>query len=399
MKKSVRLTLSGALALIAWAIFAFYWQFPRSSGPLPPVQSVSIETKASSPVPRPKIVPVALPAISPTIATGTAYVIFRSPKIFAYAHGTVMADGKIFLGLARNSENTFATNQMVVFSDENDISHPSLVSLPIPGDIETMVYDVKNDLVYFVLSNTGGLNVYGIDPHTYFIYTLASTTAMDAGHKPAITSDGTYIYGITDTDPSTVFKIKIRNGELTVDRRGHIPHGHSAAIGVFATSSELYFGGGTANGFEKDDAGTLRPIAAKTIEPCGMSDDMPYVDATADSGYVYVGCESVPYGLKIKTSDLSFERFTLPGASLGLFSFGPDVFNAAQDGYIDVFPNGNLGDLHRYRVLDSFTPFDTKGQDLEPNELFYSPATHRIYLTAWLGIKGLYQVSTSTTGI
>ncbi|MDB5238893.1 MAG: hypothetical protein JWO00_228 [Candidatus Parcubacteria bacterium] len=310
------------------------------------------------------------------------------------------ADGKFFVGMSNKSGNIYPPNQLTIFGDEDDISKPVIITLPEWGDIQTMVYDDMNDKVYIELSNNSALKLYVVNPHTYAIATILSTTTVDAGRKPAITTDGEYIYGITDTAPSTVYKVKISDGSLTVNTQGHVFYGHSAAIAKYGsaqgTTTELYFGGGMGNGFEKTNALTLAPISAIQVAPCAMSDDMPFVRTSGSGGYVYIGCEIVPYGLRIRTSDMRVERFSLPGASFGFFAFGTDIYNAAQDGHIDVFLNGDLRFLSRYKVTDEKSPFDTKGQDLEVNELLREPSTGKIYFTAWLGIPGLHEVATST---
>ncbi len=178
------------------------------------------------------------PAVIQTeIATGTARIVARSPKVFAYPHGTAMADGKMFIGMANKAGNPFPTNEIVIF-DEADISNPTLVRVPAPGDIETMAYDPVNDKIYFPLSGNGSLVIYSLDPHTYDLSLIISTKSLDIGAKPAIVTDGAYIYGITNTNPSSVFKIAVDGTSgLLVNSIGHVPNGHSATIGVFASST------------------------------------------------------------------------------------------------------------------------------------------------------------------
>ena len=382
-----------ALIVIAGAFFIYQERYGSvnyvSMGPF---YAPGLEVPVPNhPVPQPATAP--LHAIQPRITLGSADIIASSSNIFAYAHATLAVDGKIFIGMSDAAGNPFAPNQLVIFGDPADISHATIISLPITADIETMTYDHLYDKVYFMFSDNHALKVYSIDPHTYLMSLVMSTTSVDVGRRPAIVTDGEYIYGITNTDPSKVFKIGIHGGGLTVSDIGHIRFGHSAAIGIYGSSTELYFGGGMDNGFEKVDAATLQPIAAETISPCSMSDDMPYVQTSSSTGYVYVGCETAPYGIRVNTSDMSYERFTLPGASLGLFSYGPDIYNASQDGYIDIFPKGDLTDLRRYKVAAKAYHLDTKGQDLQINEILYVPETGKLYLTAWYGVPGLYEVS------
>ena len=393
VKRYALLSLVGAITVFSVGAFIY---ISRTGAPLYNVPAGPPRPPAAPKVHEYVPVRIVLPAIQATVTPGTARVTSQSPAVFAYAHGTAAADGKIFIGMANAAGNRYAGSELVIFGDDGDISRPAFVTVPLPGEVDTMAYDRLHDKIYFELSNAPGLALFSLDPHTYAVSTLAASSTIDAGRRPAIVTDGTYVYGITNTDPSLVFRAKIDGGDLTVSRTGHIANGHSAAIGIFASSTELYFGGDMSNGFEKDDAGTLAAVATTTISPCGMSDDMPYVPAGARAGYVYTGCESVPYGIRVRTDDLSYERFQLPGASLGMYAYGDYLYNAAQDGYIDVFPGSDLADLRRYRVTDEAAPFDAKGQDIELNEILLSPRTGKLFFTAWYGIEGLYQVATST---
>ena len=74
-------------------------------------------------------------------------------------------------------------------------------SLPANGSLESAVYDARNDEVYFELADNRALDIYAIDPHSYAVSTVIATTSVDSGPKPAIVTDGTYVYGITNTDP------------------------------------------------------------------------------------------------------------------------------------------------------------------------------------------------------
>ncbi len=313
-------------------------------------------------------------------------IVGQSAEAFAYAHGTAQADGKIFIGMAARSGNPFVTNQLYVFTNPADLNEFRIISIQRTGDIESMVYDEKNDNIYFTLSNNGSLSIYRINPRTYFVSTVISTTSVDIGLKPAITTDGTYIYGISYTKPSTVFKVGVFGTSLVVSKTVHINNGHSAAIATNGSTTELYFGGGEEDGFEKVDAATLDSLGMINFPGCSLTDDMPYKD-----GYVYVGCERQPYGYRVKTDDLSFTQFALPGNSFGMNIFGNDLYNAAQDGNFDVFNDMDISNPQRYYV----------GKDIQLNELFMtentsstiSSSTASLFFTGWWGVKGLFQVT------
>jgi hypothetical protein len=323
----------------------------------------------------------------------------HSPEIFAYAHGTVMADGKIFIGMSSRSGNPFPTNQLIVFTEPSDLRQFLIISIPKIGDIESMVYDRKNDKIYFTLSNNGALDVYRIDPKTYFISTVISTTSINIGLKPAITTDGEYIYGITYTDPSIVFKVGIYGTPLVISTASHIPNGHSAAIGIYGSTTELYFGGGEADGFEKVDGDSLASLGSISFRGCSITDDTPYERVDDPSGYsygyVYLGCEREPIGYRVRSYDMNVTKFSLPGSSFGMNIFGSDLYNAAQDGNYDVFKNMDISNAKRYYV----------GQDIQLNELFMttnasttiastsSQSAQSLYFTGWWGVKGLFGVN------
>jgi hypothetical protein len=326
------------------------------------------------------------------ITKSTVNVVASSSPVFAYAHGTVIADGHLFVGMANRAGNLFSSRRLVVFPDPNDLNHYNLLTMPEAGEIDTMVYDQPNDVIYFALSGNGHMALYRLDPHSFGLSVVMSTSTVDLGRKPAIVTDGEYIYGITETDPSVVFKVRITDGTLTTSS-GHIKNGHSAAIGIFGSTTELYFGGGMADGFEKVDAQSLRSLGTLNFSPCLISDDMPLVPAGQSYGYVFIGCESIPAGYRVRTDDLSVMQFPLPGQSLGMFSFNSRLYNAAQDGHLDVFGSDSLASLTRYFVNSDIPTESTSGQSLQLNELFYATTTDSVYFTAWWGVPGVYQLS------
>ena len=307
----------------------------------------------------------------------------KSPEVFAYAHGSVVVDGKIFIGMAARNGNPFATNQLFVFTNPNNLKEFRIISIPRKGDIESMVYDEKNRAIYFTLSNQGSLDIYRIDPKTYFISTVISTTSINIGQKPAITTDGEFIYGITYTNPSKVFKVGIYGTPLIVSEVGHISNGHSASLGVYGSSTELYFGGGEADLFEKVNGDDLSSLGMLYFPGCSITDDMPYQKVDDVSGYVYLGCEKQPRGIRIRTDDMTGSSFDLPGSSFGMYIYGKDLYNAAQDGNYDIFKNLDLSSIKRYHI----------GRDIQLNELFV--LNDMVLFTGWWGIKGLYSVKSA----
>ncbi len=367
--------------------------FPTLIGPIrqeKPRRTELPTPPAPSPIPGEHI--PSLGKSQTTVTTGIISVVSSSSPVFAYAHGTVVADNKFFIGMANRNGNVFNANRLVIFPDPADLSRYQLLTLPRAGEVDTMIYDDVNDAVYVAISGFGRLELDRLDPHSLALSTIISTTTIDFGRRPAIVTDGTYIYGITETDPASVFKVKIATGELTVNSVGHIRGGHSAALVRNHQYTELFFGGGMSDGFEKVDADTLRSVGKLDFRPCLISDDMPYVEMSATGGYVFIGCESVPFGYRVRTSDMAVTQFPLPGNSLGMFIYGTNLYNTAQDGFLDVFPGMDIGHLKRY-VVDHGLPAEaTHGQKLQLNELLYSTTTERMYFTAWWGVKGIYEL-------
>jgi hypothetical protein len=178
----------------------------------------------------------------------------QSPEIFAYAHGTAMARGKIFIGMADRNTGILDNFSVVSLPKEQDAGSAEKKK---QADIESMVYDERNDKIYFIFSDYSSFSLYSLDPSTYELALIMATTSLSVGDKPAITTDGEYIYGITYTEPATVFKVGISGEPFLENSVGHISDGHSAAVGSNGPRTELYFGGGQDDGFEKVNAADL----------------------------------------------------------------------------------------------------------------------------------------------
>ncbi len=396
-KEILILVAVAGLTVLCWALFLFFTYTDYVAyNPNLVTKPINRTNEPVEPKPVRKVEVVVLPHIEPKITRGFATVVAESQKTFAYVHGTAVVDGMLFIGMADIAGNSFSSNILTILDSAN-ITKQATVIFSKKGDIQTMVYDSLNDKIYFLLSSNSSLSLFALDPHTNNVSTIISTTSIDVGRKPAIVTDGVYVYGITNTDPSKVFSVEIKTGKLNVSSIGHVANGHSAAIGTFGSTTELYFGGGMNNVFEKVDAVTLNSMGTVRIAPCDMTDDMPFQKVNENFGYVYIGCEVVPYGVRVKTSDLSYERFSLPGASLGMFIFGHDLYNAGRDGTINVFPRSDLVDLQIYTVNDGFAPLYSKGMGLEVNEILYSPERNKLFITGWWGVRGLFEVATSTT--
>ncbi|MDE2040784.1 MAG: hypothetical protein KGI59_00125 [Patescibacteria group bacterium] len=366
------------------------WLNTHASGPVAPIAHiipVPVEQATSTTSRVPNALP-SFPTAVTQISYGLAPVVASSSAVFNYAHGTLVADERLFIG---SEDSQTADGHLAVFYDPAHLGAYSLISVPRRGSIETMAYDDTRRTVDFLISESHGLHIYSIDPYTLIERSIASTSAIDAGDKPAIVTDGAYVYGITNTTPAEVFKVSLRDGRLSYNANGHIPHGHSAALMTEGSSTFLYFGSNTSDVIEKVDAATLSVSAAVDLGTCHPSDDMP-----AFGGYVYVGCEGAPYGFRINGVDMSVTRFTLPGDSLGLFVYGSDLYNCGMDGYLDVFPGMNLGSLRRYKVTGIRESSTTSALPPELNEILYEPVSHKLFLTIWWGVPGLYEVSTST---
>ncbi len=400
-QKILAIGLGIILGGLGWAFFLHGYIQGLYHFENPPLETVSTTTQSVVLPPNTEQIhhrklseAIPLQAIQPRLSYGLARVIASSSPVFAYAHGTLAADGRLFIGMASHDGNIFPTNEIVIFDHLNNLARPVFVTIPVAGEIDSMVYDPLHDRIYFPLSHNGALRIYDLNPRTYVLKLIASSTAVDLGRRPAIVTDGHDIYGITNTASSSIFRLNLSSGDLTVNSVGHIAYGHSAAIGEYGSTTELYFGGGMSDGFEKADASTLQAIATTTVGPCSITDDMPFEKTGAHDGLVFLGCEMVPYGIRMHTADLSFERFALPGASLGMFLIGSDLYNTATDGYLDIFPGARLDHLERYLVTASSSQvYDLHGQALELNELLFEPRTHRLFLTAWWGVPGLFEVA------
>ena len=158
MKKHSHLLIATGAALLLGALFIYLRSTDRTE--VGPVQTVILPPViATSTVARNTIINVVLPSIPSKVTKGIAQITDESPKIFAYAHATAEADGKLFVGMVAAGGNPFVSNEVLIFGDPADISHPSLVTLPAAGEISTMVYDRFTDRVYLDLSGNNALKI------------------------------------------------------------------------------------------------------------------------------------------------------------------------------------------------------------------------------------------------
>ena len=130
MKKSLPVVLMSATAVFSWGLFIYSWQIIQS---IPkPLDAIRIDSRAlviADSLGNNRYIPDDLPAIQPLITHGVAKITAESPKIIAYAHGTAIADGKIFIGMADKTDNPFPTNVLTIF-DLKDLNRPTTIAFP-----------------------------------------------------------------------------------------------------------------------------------------------------------------------------------------------------------------------------------------------------------------------------
>jgi len=114
LKNDLLMSFVIAVTIFSCSAFIYCWQRIY----IVPVYSTKVvhQPRQRDNVPPPikpehKMTKIVLPAIEPKVTNGEAVIQNASPKVFSYAHGTAIADGKIFIGMASRFGNAFPTNE------------------------------------------------------------------------------------------------------------------------------------------------------------------------------------------------------------------------------------------------------------------------------------------------
>ena len=277
------------------------------------------------------------------------------------AHGTAWVDGYLYVGERVDNGQPTEIARFIKY-DENTLEEVDAYEIGANLDAESITYDYTNDVFYITVYNSSNyLEIREIDPSSMTI--VGSThifTGISAGNSPAITNDGTYIYGVSGADPGVFFKIDIATfGTPTTNTWTGREKGHSVRMstdGLYFYASHIPYSSATNPYFAKVAVSDLTysevNIGAYVKK---TTDDFAVVnDGSVDWCYLGGEYDDGNYnGVKVNASTLALTGLPLR-PTYGLKEFGDIVYSASIDGYIEMLKYNDEQNVITYDLFGQF---------------------------------------------
>lgn len=258
---------------------------------------------------------------------------------YIYPHVVVKANGKLFAATANPGQG-----KVFIFNDpDGTLSNVATTTFYSNGAAGSGFYATTTGLMYFSNYNSGLARgtISTMNPVTNAQALLYDGIALSLGSSPGITSDGTYIYGVT-YDATTVkfFKILMSDGSLVASRTWtSATFGHSAHISDDGTKFYATSYNGRIAKVNTSDLSYTDVATGYT----GITDD-----TELNGAYYYAATEVSPYVIiKLTTASMAYAT-TSAQQSYGLFGDGVDLYNMGAAGVISKYPLYDLTNEYRY---------------------------------------------------
>jgi hypothetical protein len=327
---------------------------------------------------------------------------------FQLAHATVVHGNYLYVG-ERIDNAQYASIARIIKYDINTMTEVSAYEVGANLDVESMAYDSINSRLYATRYNSSQLEILSIDPSTMTIYGSAHVySGVPPGESPSIVTDGTYIYGVTYTDPTMIFKIRLSDWVLvttniwTSRERGHATKINTRTGQMFATtipvspSTNPYFAKISLTDLTYSEVSIGTYVKKAT-------DDFAMVD-TGGEIYCFIGGEYAVAnygGVRVKVSDLSLYGYPMK-TTYALDSFGDNIYSSAIDGTIQGFKRGYPNNIWTYNTngyLLNELVTDKYGRVLCTNFDGYSEAKGFVMDLVLVGLNDNASTSTGTSPV
>lgn len=291
------------------------------------------------------------------------------------AHGTCQYNDKFYLGTRENPANLYC------FNNPTDLTDNQSVVTTGRNQLESMVYDSINNKIYATSNNAdGNLCLLSIDPANISDWSIVyNSGVLDGGASPAIVTDGIYVYGVTNTNPGKIFKIRISDWTLvnSVVVTGYYSF-HAAKLQTYSNRTEIY---ATTAELDSSEAHFIKILAEDlsfeiiTLANCKTAtDDFVFIKENDFGGKCYICFESTLNITVINTELMTYDTYTHKlGYSFGVFSDGINLYNLISD--------SGSGKIIKYINFNLINPI-VNVVDIQLSELFIS-STGKLFGTKW----------------
>lgn len=275
---------------------------------------------------------------------------------FQLCHSLITHGDYLYAG-ERINDATPSEIARIIKYDMNTLAEVASYSVGANIDVESMVYDSINSRIYAVRQNASQLEIMSINPSTMALDGSVHTyPSIVSGLSPAIVTDGTYIYGVTYTNPSTFFKINISTwassatATWTSRERGHAAKINTRTGYMYCTTipsssaTDPYLAKVALSNLAYTEV-NLGTYVKKATDDFAMIDDGLNVYCIVGGEYDVAGYN----GVQVKTSDLSLTGFALK-TTYAITSFGNVCYSTSIDGTIQAFNRYDLNNVYTYKL-------------------------------------------------
>lgn len=313
-----------------------------------------------------------------------------------WPHSTIVisGDNQIYFGTRTDPA------VLIRFNDpDGDLSDITSVTMNIGGtdyaNLDSMCYDATNDVIYGTFYKSGYGVIVEIDPADIANPTIVyEDNTLDFGGSPAIVTDGTYVYGVTNTTDPHFFKIDVATWNLQADvdwNADGVTYGHAAAI---VAGLAMYCTGTGTDEYGWAAKVSLSDLSHTNLQLTGVP--KPTDDCAIADAYLWIGSELNELGCAVSIVDFDadpahFKTFWAP-LCYGVFKNGTDVYYLGSRDYL-IDPELTFGytivgrrtaGYHLNEILRS-------NVQLSLNELAITGAG-TIYATSWGDPGKLYEL-------
>lgn len=312
-----------------------------------------------------------------SLQTFEGYPVFKTTEVqnsgtsvFTRAHGNVQIGDKFYIGTRT------APAKVVVFNNPANLSDYDSVTVTGITSFESMTYDSLHHRIY-AIANTGvapqNLRIYSINPDNIHDYIqVVNDASLEGSGAPAIVTDGTYLYGGTNTEDATIFKYRIADWSLVATKIWPgASRVHGASLHIYHDRTEIYLS--TVDGFStiaKINGTDLSYQEYAVGAGAAFTDDIAFRYLDESGGILYAVSEVSNKLYALDTRTMTMTSTTAP-AGYGVFIFNNTLYTLGINGYISTFTDFDF---------DSLKVFGFPGES--PNEFFLS-SQGRTFFTHW----------------
>ncbi len=279
--------------------------------------------------------------------------------------GTIYTNG-YFYG------TTVGASAQVTRFNPNDLSVQVTTAFGTETNAAEITFATTTKLLYAIMGNG---SIYTVNPDSVAVSKVITNAWTDNLHS--ITNDGSYLYAISFTSPTVVYKYDISTYSLVASSTlTGLATGHNIKF----DGTNLYATGSTTGAWvAKINPSTLAFTSASMF--CSTATD----DMALLGDYLYIGCEDQLYFEKITKSTLAHNEYYVNDYSYGMYFDGKYLYNMGRQNK----------EIYRIdpttMIVDTITlPITTT----QPNELVSDG--QRLFFTTWNAISLPVQVGRIT---